>query len=392
MKRLPDPGLALGLFLAIAPATAVLQFRAIAPLALAAMAGIVVLGWRRPGFGPAVWLALTLMLWGAASSLWAVDPGRSLFEGLRMAGLVMLAGTAAVALRESRLALSPWLLAGLLAGAGLAFTDQASGHAIRAAVRGLAEWDVALGYGLKPAATVLALLLPLALALPVPVAWRAASLLAVLVAIFAMPAQAAKIGLVAGLVGFALVKVAGPRAARAMAVAAALLLLLTPALLGAVLARGPDLSALQGSAAHRVLIWDFTLSRIAERPWLGWGMEASRAIPGGRDQIAVADLDRFGLYGQRDWFEVVRAQRLPLHTHNAPLQLWLELGAVGAALGAALVLALGWRATNPGAAGAFAAAIAVGSLSYGIWQGWWLCLLALLALTSRRLSPAPPPR
>ena len=149
---------------------------------------------------------------------------------------------------------------------------------------------------------------------------------------------------------------------------------------------------MQGSAAHRVLIWDFSLARIAERPWLGWGMEAARAMPGGRDRIAEAELRRFGLDAQIGWFETVRAERLPLHTHNAPIQVWLELGAVGALLASALVLALGWRATSPGAAGAFAAAVAIGSLSYGIWQGWWLCLLAMLVLAARQLSREPRPR
>jgi O-antigen ligase len=88
----------------------------------------------------------------------------------------------------------------------------------------------------------------------------------------------------------------------------------------------------------------------------------------------------------------VRAQRLPLHTHNGPLQIWLELGLVGALLATALVLALGWQATSPGSAGAFACAIAIASLSYGVWQGWWLCLLAMLALVSRQLTREPPPR
>ena len=414
MIRFRDPGLALALFLALAPVVAVLQFRAIAPLALVAMAAAILLARpRRPDFPAPAWLALALMSWGAATALWAIEPERSLFEGVRMAGLAVLAGMAAQALATpSPRPLAPWLLGGLIAGALLAFADQLSGHAIRAAVRGLREWDLALGFGLKPAATVLAVLLPLSLAKPatlalarpgtlalarpgtlapartVSQAWRAVALVAALAGIFCMPAQAAKIGVVVGLTAFLLVRLAGPRAARAVAAAAALLLLLTPLLLGAVLARGPDVSALQGSASHRVLIWDFTLARIAERPWLGWGMEASRAIPGGRDMIPTADLERFGLAGQREWFDVVRAQRLPLHTHNAPLQIWLELGAVGAVLAAMLVLALGWRATSPGAAGAFAAAVAIGSLSYGVWQGWWLCLLAMLAITARQLSRA----
>ena len=37
------------------------------------------------------------------------------------------------------------------------------------------------------------------------------------------------------------------------------------------------------SFIHRLLIWDFTLERIAERPLLGWGLDTSRAIPGGTD-------------------------------------------------------------------------------------------------------------
>ncbi len=395
MIRFRDPSLALALFLLVAPAAAVLQFRALAPLALVAMAGAVLMGGMAPARRPplAVWLALALMALGATSALWSVDPGRSVFEGIRMFALVLLAGAAAQALeRGSPARLSPCLLAGILAGAVLTVGDQQSGQALRALVRGLREWDVTLSFGLKPAATVLALLLPLALALPVPRLWRAGVLLGVLAAVFGMPAQAAKIGVVAGLAGFVLARLAGAWAGRAIAVGAALLLLLTPLLLGLVLARGPDVSAMQGSAAHRVLIWDFSIARIVERPLLGWGMEAARAVPGGREQIPIEQLQRFGLEQQRDWFATVRAQRLPLHTHNAALQLWLELGLVGAGLGAALVLALGWRATSPGTAGLFAAAVAIGSLSYGIWQGWWLCLLAMLALAARQLSREPPPR
>jgi O-antigen ligase len=392
VKRFRDPALALGLFLAVAPIAAVLQYRALAPLALVALAGAALAGtWpRRPGLVTV--LALGLMAWGMASALWAVEPGRSLFEGARMAALVLLAAAAGQALASGPPhRLTPWLLGGLLLGAVLAIADQQSGHWLRATVRGRREWDAVMGFGLKPAATVLALLLPLALALPISRAWKALALLLALAGIFGMPAQSAKIGVVVGLGAFVLVRLGGTLAARGIALAAALSVLLTPLLLGAVLARNPDVSAMQGSAAHRVMIWDFTLARIAERPVLGWGMEAARAIPGGEEQIATSDLLRFGLGSQREWFEAVRAQRLPLHTHNGALQIWLELGLVGAVLAAALVLALGWQATSPGSAGAFACAIAIASLSYGVWQGWWLCLLAMLALLSRQLTREPPP-
>ena len=85
------------------------------------------------------------------------------------------------------------------------------------------------------------------------------------------------------------------------------------------------------SALHRMLIWDFTAERIAERPLLGWGMEASRTVPGGRGQPEAAALDRMRVTdpGQRRWFAEPHVQILPLHPHNGALQLWLELGAVG---------------------------------------------------------------
>ncbi len=130
MIRFRDPGLALALFLAVAPATAVLQFRALAPLAVAAMLGAVLLGLNLrgrqglAGRGPALPLAIGLMLWGAASAAWALDPGRSLFEGARMAGLMLLAGAAAQALAAGPpRRLASWLLGGLLAGACLAAVD-----------------------------------------------------------------------------------------------------------------------------------------------------------------------------------------------------------------------------------------------------------------------------
>ena len=222
MRPFRDPALALGLFLAVAPLAAVLQYRALAPLALAALAGAALAGnWPRwPGL--VISLALTLMAWGMASALWAMEPARSLFEGARMGALVLLAAAAGQALASGPpLRLAPWLLGGLLLGAVLAIADQQSGHWLRAMVRGRREWDVVMGFGLKPAATVLALLLPLALALPIGRGWKALALLLALAGIFGMPAQSAKIGVVVGLAALVLVRLGGTLAARAIAIAAA---------------------------------------------------------------------------------------------------------------------------------------------------------------------------
>jgi O-antigen ligase len=75
---------------------------------------------------------------------------------------------------------------------------------------------------------------------------------------------------------------------------------------------------------------------------------------------------------------------MPLHPHNAALQVWLELGAPGAAL-FALLVALVWgalaRAEWPplfaAAAGASLTVAFVGCFAtYGIWQEWWLGTLS----------------
>jgi len=133
------------------------------------------------------------------------------------------------------------------------------------------------------------------------------------------------------------------------------------------------------SGIHRLLIWRFAADRVAERPILGWGMDASREIPGGKVEFndVLPTLHYPG-----------GAQRLPLHPHDAVLQLQLELGMLGLALGLAVmawpIWRIGWRAPlTPGRrAGALAlgvAALIVGLLSFGVWQAWWLSTVWLAA-------------
>jgi O-antigen ligase len=152
------------------------------------------------------------------------------------------------------------------------------------------------------------------------------------------------------------------------------------------LAQAPGLLAaadsLKGSAGHRLLIWSFVGERIAERPLAGWGLDAARAIPGGKDEV------RPGL------------SRLPLHPHNAALQLWLELGVPGAAL---FALFVGWlwlrlagvswpRIYVAAAGGSLTAALAAAFAAYGVWQEWWIATLGLalflILVLARAAEPA----
>jgi O-antigen ligase len=119
-------------------------------------------------------------------------------------------------------------------------------------------------------------------------------------------------------------------------------------------------AALPASWAARFDIWSYAAARVAQQPWLGWGLDASR---------------HFGL-------------AVPLHPHNAAMQVWLELGAVGAALFATVWAALfaavariagADRSGAAACAGAAGAYFTIGALSFGVWQEWWLALAALAA-------------
>ncbi len=393
----PRPALALLVLLALLPLGAVLQFRAIAPaaaitLGLTVIAGRWALGaWPWPR-GALAWAAPGLAGLVTLSALWAPEPGRVLDLGLRLIAFLALGAMAARTVAETppeRFAALPWVLAlGLAAGALAALYDDATGNALRAAVRGLREAHSRLFFGLKPAVSVIAVLLPLAVFSPrLPRAPRMGLAALGLAVAWALPAESARLALVAGLLLGLAARATGPWLARALGGGLAAGLLLAPVIMAGLLAAMPSLERLPPSAAHRVLTWDFVVQRIAEKPVLGWGAEASRVMPGGRDPFDAETLTRFGLTSEasRAWFARPEAHRLPLHPHNIPLHLWLDLGALGALAGAALAWLMGAAIARarplPGATGAFGAAIIVGLLSYGAWQEWWIGLLLILAAT-----------
>ena len=122
------------------------------------------------------------------------------------------------------------------------------------------------------------------------------------------------------------------------------------------------------SALHRLHIWHFTARRVAEKPILGWGMDAARRIPGGDKKLPGG------------------GKVMGMHPHNATLQVWLELGAVGALFAAILAFALWWSASaltdlaaRTPATAMLLSAFTVANLSFGIWQTWWIAVLATSA-------------
>jgi O-antigen ligase len=399
---LRSPSLPVAVLLLLAPGVAVAQFRTMAPMVPIALLLAVIAHWRNhralpwPRPTPVLLLALALAAWAALSGLWSIEGARAVETAAALGALVFLGAAASRAVgedaEENRRRLGLALAAGLAIGIALLAFDHASQNLFRRAVRGFPDWTVFIGFGLKPAVSVLALLLPLVLAAPIPRASQVAIVLPGLGVSLWLPGESAKIAAVAG-VAAAFAAMAAPRlVARAAAAGFAALFLAAPLIFAAGLSRAPDLSGLPVSAAHRVLIWDFVTDRIAEKPVLGWGMEASRAIPGGTGTFDRATLDRFGLDSpaERGSFAAPNVQRLPLHTHNNALQVWLELGGVGALLAAALavvvMLAAGSTPIAPAALGAAVAAAVTGQLSFGAWQPWWIAAMVMAAVTIRALS------
>ncbi len=381
----------LAVALAVAPFIVVLQNRTLAPITLLAFGGVILAAWRagwRPSAPPKlIWPALALLGWAGISALWALEPGRALETVLRLAAPLALAVLAVDALRQappSRLMPRAAAL-GLGVGIAAALFDDLSGHALRAFVRGLNEAPITLAFGLKNAASVIALLLPLAVfATDLPRGVRVALGVSGALVALLLPGESAKLAVLVGLAA-GLAAGQAPRATRiGLAGLAALLILALPWLLGASLPR--DASALPNSAAHRLLIWDFAAERIAERPLIGWGMDSSRAIPGGAGRADAGIREAFGLISPAaaQWF--AQAQLLPLHPHNLALQVWLELGAIGATLMALLLALIALACRSPAACGAFAAGLVIAMLSYGAWQYWWVSGLLLAGVTAPLVS------
>ena len=131
------------------------------------------------------------------------------------------------------------------------------------------------------------------------------------------------------------------------------------------------------SVAHRIYIWAFTSDRIAERPWLGWGMNGAGTVPGG--DAPIVDNISHGA-----------GETMPSHPHNMALHAWLELGAPGAVM---IALLIGYAFLSAGRAGdrlsasltlgAVACVVVLAASSFSLWSSSWLASLWLAVAVSR---------
>ncbi|HWE72321.1 MAG TPA: O-antigen ligase family protein [Stellaceae bacterium] len=388
-------GLALSL-----PPLVVLAPLGMAPLlALAAIAVVAVAAksivQTLPRFAVIALLLVALGGWGAASALWSIIPGHSLFEGIRFIGesaggiCLLVASTRIEPAARARLGRA--LAGGIVVALALLLMERFANAPIMHWWHGsapdrfetLAHYDRGI--------TVLVLLMA-PVAIETAAAWLRAALIAAIVATAALMLSAsALMAAVVALIVYAIARIS-PRFTAGALMAGIVVIGIAIPLATPSYERVQMLHAeapwIKWSGIHRLLIWRFAADHVAERPMLGWGMDASRAIPGGKTDFN--DILPTLHYPSN-------AEALPLHPHDAAMQWQLELGVPGLALGLAIVVfvlyRIGWRDVLPAHERAAAlalcsSAIIVALLSFGIWQAWWQSTLWLVAALYAANAPA----
>lgn len=119
------------------------------------------------------------------------------------------------------------------------------------------------------------------------------------------------------------------------------------------------------SPGPRLEIWDFVSTKILESPWVGFGIDTTRAIE---------------FHGRMVYFQNTSV----LHPHNIALQIWIEFGALGIALASILLLYLYCKLRQMPVHQQliplviFTGCMSVMLVSWSIWAGWFVGLVLFL--------------
>jgi exopolysaccharide production protein ExoQ len=391
-RALPTVTLSAAAFLA--PLLAIYAPLGMAPL-LAVTGAILALGLiaerRRPQFHQpaAVWIVAALLLWGAASLAWTLNPKGALLTLAQLSGvwLCALIAFAAATATDSRPIVRA-MLVGILVALVIYAVERMFGAPIQGLFRDRGTEAEFLYSSFNRGLAVLVVLVPAAIiAIRRSYPWLCVMLAGATIALtFNFFGAAMTLAAVVALVVFT-AALSGPWLIRSLGVLAligilaapfAVSTLVSPHLVDSVSRRSETVST-----QHRLVIWRFTAGKILEKPLLGWGLDSARVMPGGKDTARL----------HTQFCEepcVIAGEQLPLHPHNIALQLWLELGMVGAALGGAMIFAIFQgiaaapvsRVDRALLAAQASAGLVIAGLSYGVWQSWWLSVMVLAGVLS----------
>lgn len=375
------------------------------PLGLAPLFGAVVVfgvlsqfrlwAWPRNAIGV---LIPVICAWMAITALWALEPGGSLKKALGVGGLMAFGTVLALQIHRLDPALRRrmgWAaVAGLILGLSAILVEcLADGLLLRVMAPEYYSHPVMT----KRGAVIAVLVMWPALAFLVSQGRRAAAIALLLFTVGVVaysPSGAGKLGLLAGAIaalGGWLLRERMFKILAGMVVFTVLTVPVMAQFIPTPQSMWDDYPHMVFSHHHRLKIWRFTGQRIAEHPIRGWGMDSSRAMPGGNDEDVFHRI-RPGT----DMNEAFREANMPLHPHNAILQWELELGLPGlllmGGLLAAICLTAGRRAVTR-ANGMLLSASALGTLAtaavaFGAWQSWWLSAVMLAVALWSAILPS----
>jgi O-antigen ligase len=128
-----------------------------------------------------------------------------------------------------------------------------------------------------------------------------------------------------------------------------------------------NLDNIPQSWVHRVMMWHKTTKMIKHHPLIGYGLNCS-------DKTNNLDYFRDNVFIQ-------------LHPHNIFLQLWLETGAIGVIIISIFlvilfrnILAIKDSKSQLASIGIISTLFIYGNFSYGLWQSWLLCSIAMAVI------------
>ncbi len=120
------------------------------------------------------------------------------------------------------------------------------------------------------------------------------------------------------------------------------------------------------SGGHRLEIWDGVARLALEKPVFGHGL--------GSTKFLQLDIDG-------EFFPLLEAT----HPHNMPLELWVDFGLVGVAIGTLVPVYVASRIQQYSGAlyfamtGCFATVLVISLSGHGAWQSWWLGAIIVAA-------------
>jgi len=343
--------------------------------------------WPSPRLLASVLVAV-LIAWCALTLIWDIKPpdgARKLIDLVLVLGALLgYLGLAPLADNEQKRRLSLALVGGVAIGLILLCIETGLDFPIFRAIFGNGDPRLIDGVQAKRATDALPLAVwPAALALVrLGKKWFGVALVVVFTGTCAvLTASSATLGMAVSL-AILVLGVASPLWTRRLVALAVVLafVLVVPASIYAYREGASTSHMVKNSGRHRMEIWDFAARKTLDRPLFGHGFNASRFVPND---------------GEVSQFRGPGYPIIPLHPHNALLQIWLELGVVGVAIATALLLtalnAIGrWPPLSARfALAGYAAGLVVAGLAFGIWQTWWMATLVFSVAAFRTVAPQP---